>query len=443
MSDLTDRDREDMAIQLSDVTGSSLVTATNYLTAHDWDLDSAAAALLADGDEAAASGGQGSSSSAARTPLPQAAPAAAPSSSTHTGPRRLDGTPVDPSSYPAPRDAARQPPRKTGIATLGSLGGSGGGGGHSSHGHHPSDDDDDNDDENHGRGDLFAGGEKSGLAVQDPSERSTRKLVDDIVRQARSRAPHAHPSDEPPAPERFRGTARTLGGDGVESRVIPDPRGNAPTPRVPQGPVQSRTLYLWRDGFSIDDGPLHRFDDPENAADLVLIRQGRAPMHLMNINYDQPVDVKLEQRDENWHQLPRIYRPFDGVGRRLGAPTPGDAPPPEPTTVAVAATSASPAGAAAPSTAITPPPPIAIDDSQPVITIRIQLPTGARLPVRFNTTHTIGDVYAVVRQSSPEMAARQWIVATTFPNKDHTDHGEVLGDMPEFRRGGTAAIKWV
>jgi UBX domain-containing protein 1 len=209
MSDLTDRDREDMAIQLSDVTGSSLVTvrparpgppsvyapldvpsltlqATNYLTAHDWDLDSAAAALLADGDEAAASGGQGSSSSAARTPLPQAAPAAAPSSSTHTGPRRLDGTPVDPSSYPAPRDAARQPPRKTGIATLGSLGGSGGGGGHSSHGHHPSDDDDDNDDENHGRGDLFAGGEKSGLAVQDPSERSTRKLVDDIVRQARS-----------------------------------------------------------------------------------------------------------------------------------------------------------------------------------------------------------------------------------------------------------------
>lgn len=47
------------------------------------------------------------------------------------------------------------------MATLGSLGGGSG--------HDHSDDDDDDDDDPNRRGDLFAGGEKSGLAVQDPA----------------------------------------------------------------------------------------------------------------------------------------------------------------------------------------------------------------------------------------------------------------------------------
>jgi hypothetical protein len=35
-----------------------------------------------------------------------------------------------------------------------------------------------------------------------------------------------------------------------------------------------RHLTFWRDGFSIEDGPLLRYDDPENDATLKAIDQG-------------------------------------------------------------------------------------------------------------------------------------------------------------------------
>jgi UBX domain-containing protein 1 len=195
-------------------------------------------------------------------------------------------------------------------------------------------------------------------------------------------------------------------------------------------------LHLWRDGFSIDDGPLRRFDDPENALDLQMIRQGRAPLHLMNVRYDQPVDVKLQQHDENFRQLPKIYRPFGGEGRRLGSPVPGEvavaaAPPP------AASTSAPPAASQASQASVP-----ATDGSQPMLTLRIQMPDGTRLPARFNTSHTVDDIYQFVAQASPATRTRPWVLATTFPNKEHTDRSLALGDVPEFKKGGTAVVKW-
>lgn len=61
------------------------------------------------------------------------------------------------------------------------------GGGHN-HDDDDDDDDEDDDDERRGPRDLFAGGEKSGLAVQDPSQRSSdpRRLVNDIVAKAKA-----------------------------------------------------------------------------------------------------------------------------------------------------------------------------------------------------------------------------------------------------------------
>lgn len=73
--------------------------------------------------------------------------------------------------------------------------------------------------------------------------------------------------------------------------------------------------------------------------------------------------------------------------------------------------------------------------------IRIQMPDGTRLPARFNTTHTVDDVYEFIVRSSPELRAGGWVLATTFPNKDHTDKALVLGDMAEFKKGGTAMVK--
>lgn len=74
--------------------------------------------------------------------------------------------------------------------------------------------------------------------------------------------------------------------------------------------------------------------------------------------------------------------------------------------------------------------------------LRIQMPDGTRLPARFNTTNTVDDVYQYVQRTSSATKSRPWVLATTFPNKEHTDKSLVLGEMPEFKKGGTAVVKW-
>jgi UBX domain-containing protein 1 len=73
--------------------------------------------------------------------------------------------------------------------------------------------------------------------------------------------------------------------------------------------------------------------------------------------------------------------------------------------------------------------------------IRIQMPDGTRLPARFNPSHTVDDVYDFISRASPDLQSGGWVLATAFPNKDHTDKSLVLGDMAEFKKGGTAIVK--
>ncbi|GFP55660.1 UBX domain-containing protein 1 [Trichoderma asperellum] len=404
-------DREEMVRNFVTMSGASEELATQYLESNGWDMLAACNSYFHDEDER---NDERRRKQAEEGTLEQ-----------YSGPRTLDGRPAPQEDFSSAASRKSKQPKKKGIATLGSLG--------SSAAHHDDDDEDDDyddDDEEDGRGNLFAGGEKSGLAVQDPtSEGGSRKIISDILAKAKanSRQSDANPEAGPSRQTHFRGTGVTLGGDGVESRSIPDPRG---AEQRPTGPPVERVLHIWHDGFSIDDGELRRFDDPQNEADLQLIRSGRAPLHLMNVQHDQSVDVKLHQHDSPYKQPPKQYKPFASAGHRLGSPVPG-----APATTSAAA---APSGASSSSA----PPAPTIDDSQPTIMIRIQMPDGSRLPARFNTTHTVGDVYGFVQGASVETRDRAWVLATTFPNKEHTDKALVLGEMPEFKKGGTAVVKW-
>ena len=85
-----------------------------------------------------------------------------------------------------PTSSATQPPKKK-FATLGDLG-RGGGASHAGHGHSRGDDDDDDDEDedfepsDDDNPDLYAGGEKSGLAVENPS--AADKLRKKIIKKA-------------------------------------------------------------------------------------------------------------------------------------------------------------------------------------------------------------------------------------------------------------------
>lgn len=167
-----------------------------------------------------------------------------------------------------------------------------------------------------------------------------------------------------------------------------------------------------------------------------MIKEGRAPLEVMNVQRDQEVDVKLERHDGNYVQPKQKYKPFSGGGQRLGSPTPGagssaPAQAKPPSANAASATSSTPASAA-----------VDIDDSQPTISLQIRLGDGTRLSSRFNTSHTIGDVYSFVDASSPSSSQRSWVLMTTFPRKELSDKAVKVGGLAEFKRGGVVIQKW-
>jgi len=228
----------------------------------------------------------------------------------------------------------------------------------------------------------------------------------------------------------------TLGGDDAPSRAIPDPSARAPPPRE----RVRRELHLWRDGFSVDDGPLYRYDDPANARTLEMINSGHAPLDILNVEHGQEVDVQVHpHKEEDYVRPKKKYMPFSGAGQRLGSPTPG----------ASAIAQPPPSGSAQPSSSTAPlsstnatQPSIQINDTVPVITLQIRLADGTRLSSRFNTTHTIGDVYNFVHASNRASTERAYALMTTFPSKELTDMSQELGGLGEFKRGGVVVQKW-
>ncbi len=68
----------------------------------------------------------------------------------------------------------------------------------------------------------------------------------------------------------FAGGGHTLGSDDIESSYIPDPN----APEDPEQETAIRHLTFWRDGFTVEDGELMRYDDPNNETILAEINSG-------------------------------------------------------------------------------------------------------------------------------------------------------------------------
>ncbi|KAL8664665.1 MAG: hypothetical protein Q9168_007860 [Polycauliona sp. 1 TL-2023] len=425
MSD-SDPSHDEAISQFSSLTGVAPPEARRYLESSQWNLESAATEFYTSLEEAADQEEPAPESHLeAETSLPEN------TSTLPSGGRTLAGGSVPQpipttSKMPDQSSSSSKAAPKKKFATLGDLSGGASSSGHAGHGH-----DDDSDDSDYDpKQDLFAGGEKSALAVQNPDEMKKK-----ILERARKNLPRPTDSSASPpaAPTNFSGAARTLGGDDTPSKVIQDP--NATTPRR-AAPVE-RILHFWNDGFSVDDGPLYRNDDPANAEILAHIRQGRAPMDILNVERSQEVDVKLDMHEEKYKQPKKKYKPFDGGGQRLGSPTPGDAITSTSATTSLPAMSTSTTNTAS----AQPPSAVHLDDSAPTLSIQIRLGDGTRLVSRFNTTHTVGDVYDFVRTSQSQ--GREFALMTTFPSAELKDMEKVLGDMSDFKRGGTAVQKWL
>lgn len=213
-----------------------------------------------------------------------------------------------------------------------------------------------------------------------------------ILKHARENRPHSPDAgSSAPSLPRFTGVGRTIGDEGASDSPQPGAQGGsslgggAQVESDEEDEVAIRHLTFWQDGFSVEDGPLHSYDDPESKQLLEAIRNDRAPHSLFNITFGQRVEIRVAQRLGEKYQPPPPgpMKPFVGTGNRLGSPAP-----------ALASSSSSAAAAPAPaaSSQAQSSSSLQIDDTKPVTQVQIRLGDGSRLVGRFNHEHTVADV---------------------------------------------------
>ncbi|KAG0171332.1 hypothetical protein DFQ28_009257 [Apophysomyces sp. BC1034] len=368
-------DHSEQIAQFIAMTGATPSRAQFFLESSNWDLDLAASQFYD-------SAGDGPSSQASEETAPPAQESPASSSAFLPSKGR---------SFPSSI-------KKNTVRTLNDIG---------------SNDQNDESDEEH-RESFYTGGEKSGMVVQGPNKRDGNNVVDSILKKAAEGGSMPEEDDNNRSPQRpsyFTGSGYKLGSEEEPSSLI-TPSASSAAPEEPSEPV-TRYLTFWRNGFSVDDGPLYRYDDPANEAMLNAINSGRAPLSLLNVSHGQPVDVRVARRqDEDYTPPPKAPpKPFEGAGHRLGSPVvglPSTPPGAYPSTSSPAALPSAPQ----------------VNENEPTTSLQIRLGDGTRLVAKFNHTHTVADIRQHIEANRP--SERAFILQTTFPVKELTNEQQTL-----------------
>ncbi|XP_062396567.1 NSFL1 cofactor p47 isoform X2 [Sardina pilchardus] len=268
---------------------------------------------------------------------------------------------------------------------------------------------------------FFAGGsERSGQQiVGPPKKKSPNEVVEDLFRGAKEHG--AVPVDKAGKPGES-SRPKVFGGGGYRLGAAPEEESTyvAGERRASNSTQDVHVvLKLWKSGFSLDDGELRNYSDPGNALFLESIRRGEIPLELRQRARGGQVNLDMEDhRDEDFSKPRMAFRAFTGEGQKLGSATPELVSPqrmmgsPQEQSTNEAQATAS----------------ISLDTSQPVTSIQIRLADGGRLVQKFNHTHRVSDIRQFVVGARPAMAATEFVLMTTFPNKELTDEGQTLKD---------------
>ncbi|KAK2465022.1 hypothetical protein APHAL10511_003098 [Amanita phalloides] len=282
-------------------------------------------------------------------------------------------------------------------------------------------DDDDDDDADHGES-WFAGGERSGLSIENP-DRQRGVPGGDMVRELLRRAAEAGPPPPASQSHAFTGGGHRLGSDEDPSTFIPDAS-------APEQETAVRHITFWREGFTVEDGELMRYDDPANTHILSEFNAGRAPTSILNVLPGQPVELRVAKRTNEDYVPPlNQKKTFSGTGHRLGAPVPaltGAGSSTQPSTMPGSFPSSSSliASHSEPRESINTR--FEVDQTKPMTSIQLRLADGTRMVCRMNLTHTIQDIRNFINASRPENLARPYTIGTTFPNRTLEDNTQTI-----------------
>ncbi|KAG7323082.1 hypothetical protein KOW79_012784 [Hemibagrus wyckioides] len=265
---------------------------------------------------------------------------------------------------------------------------------------------------------FFAGGsERSGQQiVGPPKKKSTNEVVEDLFKGAKEHG--AVPVEKAGKGPGESSKARAFVGGGYRLGAAPEEESAyVAGERRSSSSAQDVhvVLKLWKTGFSLDDGELRNYNDPGNALFLESIRRGEIPLELRQRSRGGQVNLDMEDhRDEDFAKPKPAFKAFTGEGQKLGSATPELVSVPRMDQAHQAASEAQACAS------------INVDESQPVTNIQIRLADGGRLVQKFNHTHRVSDIRQFVVNARPAMAATEFVLMTTFPNRELTDESLTL-----------------
>lgn len=360
-----DSDRSTLISEFCKVTGADAVRAQHYLEASGWDHNLAISSYFEESEE-------------------------------------LESSSPPPSMFPRPGSPKPQPKPKaptsggSRIATFASLR-----------------QNQAESDEEEGQAFYAGGSERSGQQVLGPSKRkAVNEIVQDMFKAVKTFGTEVDHSKKSSGGKikAFRGTGYVLGSTPNCSDPVPDEGG-----ATERSEPLDIALRLWQSGFTVDDGPIREYSDPQNRDFLDTVRKGEIPIELRHKANGGEVHVKLEDHshDEYVSKKP-IVQAFAGTGFRLGnvAPTVTS-----PSTESAQKTQGTESDAQRS---------LDIDDSKPATNLQIRLADGSRLTMRANHTHTIGAVRRFIVEARPEYATMLFSLLSSFPPKELMDDNATL-----------------
>ncbi|VDL91559.1 unnamed protein product [Schistocephalus solidus] len=262
-----------------------------------------------------------------------------------------------------------------------------------------------------------------------PHVRNPEDFVRDVFQQAREGGAEtlgsARVSDmEPSRNSAFTGAGYRLGETLNEPTVVIQ----GEQTQTEAGQEKTVIVKMWQNGFSLDDGPLRPYSDPESQEFMECIKRGQIPRELVSSSNTE-VHVLLEDHHTESYTPPPTpkVKAFSGTGHMLGNPTPRvvfnkPVPTNEPHPVVPH-----------------------VDETLPSTQIQVRLPDGSRLLVKLNNDHRVSDLrsailrgmvlgrpltHPFVYKSSerPEFQSQPFGLITAFPRKELSNEGETLAD---------------
>lgn len=200
---------------------------------------------------------------------------------------------------------------------------------------------------------------------------------------------------------------------GVIERAMMDT--NEPPPGTHSADATSVAITLYRNGFTVDNGPLRNASSPENKEFISSLEKGEIPIELRATHRRLDVQLVDKREEEYVAPPPPAYVAFSGLGGSLRSATTAT----ESDAFVFSADILSDVA------------PIVLDNTQPTTTIQIKTPTGKPLRLKINHSHTVLQVAAHISSVSAASASasnNNFVLMSGFPPIEIVDPTQTIAE---------------